>query len=182
MRRAISWEYWAPKSRTTIDWVSTDECLKSESKCKGDRCWLLALSCCISDAGEMQDDPMLAVDAMRKASCCELTTEILRSAQDDSVNVSRRLRSLVASWNVAEDQFGCVDCRARVSVGIEIRAVLGQRWLRRLSTHWRVWHFYHCYVCRQASHVQKICYGEVKKSYQQHAAQHYARGQDRGES
>jgi hypothetical protein len=30
----MSWEYWAPKSRTTIDWVSTDECLKSESKCK----------------------------------------------------------------------------------------------------------------------------------------------------
>src|SRR5580704_16545983 len=43
MRRAISWEYWAPKSRTTIDWVSTDECLKSEGKCKGEgRFWLLA--------------------------------------------------------------------------------------------------------------------------------------------
>src|ERR1700677_3903557 len=34
MRRAISCEYWAPKSRTTIDWVSTDECLKLGRKCK----------------------------------------------------------------------------------------------------------------------------------------------------
>src|ERR1700674_2911043 len=28
MRRAISCEYCAPKSRTTMDWVSTDECLR----------------------------------------------------------------------------------------------------------------------------------------------------------
>src|SRR5712692_4717486 len=35
MRRAISCEYWAPKSRTTMDWVSTDKCLRSRRKCKG---------------------------------------------------------------------------------------------------------------------------------------------------
>src|SRR5712692_12003900 len=28
MRRAINCEYCAPKSRTTMDWVSTDECLR----------------------------------------------------------------------------------------------------------------------------------------------------------
>src|SRR6185437_1866362 len=33
-RRAISCEYCAPKSRTTIDWDSTDECLKSAVLCK----------------------------------------------------------------------------------------------------------------------------------------------------
>src|ERR1700688_2063927 len=33
-RRAISCEYCAPKSRTTIDWVSTDEFLRSELPCK----------------------------------------------------------------------------------------------------------------------------------------------------
>src|SRR5207302_3530307 len=33
-RRAISWEYWAPKSRTTIDWVSTNEFLRSKVPCK----------------------------------------------------------------------------------------------------------------------------------------------------
>src|SRR5258708_36200485 len=33
-RRAISCEYCAPKSRTTIDWVSTDEVLRSLSPCK----------------------------------------------------------------------------------------------------------------------------------------------------
>src|SRR5438874_3912626 len=33
-RRAISCEYCAPKSRTTIDWDSTDEFLKSELPCK----------------------------------------------------------------------------------------------------------------------------------------------------
>src|ERR1700685_2385833 len=42
MRRAINCEYCAPKSRTTmawlsLDWVSTDECLKSASQCKGRR-------------------------------------------------------------------------------------------------------------------------------------------------
>src|SRR5206468_2952826 len=36
-RRAISCEYCAPKSRTTIDWVSTDEFLKSEVSCKANR-------------------------------------------------------------------------------------------------------------------------------------------------
>src|SRR5438552_14807256 len=34
MLRAISCEYCAPKSRTTIDWVSTDEFLRSLSPCK----------------------------------------------------------------------------------------------------------------------------------------------------
>src|ERR1700722_15789761 len=34
-RRAISCEYCAPKSKTTIDWDSTDEFLKSEVLCKG---------------------------------------------------------------------------------------------------------------------------------------------------
>src|SRR5438445_4195178 len=33
-RRAISCEYCAPKSRTTIDWVSTNEFLRSLSQCK----------------------------------------------------------------------------------------------------------------------------------------------------
>src|SRR5438094_3896641 len=33
-RRAISCEYCAPKSRTTIDWVSTDEFLRSLVQCK----------------------------------------------------------------------------------------------------------------------------------------------------
>src|SRR6185312_4928619 len=33
-RRAINCEYCAPKSRTTIDCDSTDECLKSEVPCK----------------------------------------------------------------------------------------------------------------------------------------------------
>src|SRR5437588_5428746 len=33
-RRAISCEYCAPKSRTTIDWVSTDEFLRSPVQCK----------------------------------------------------------------------------------------------------------------------------------------------------
>src|SRR5882762_4715212 len=33
-RRAISWEYCAPKSKTTIDWVSTDEFLRSLPLCK----------------------------------------------------------------------------------------------------------------------------------------------------
>src|SRR5438094_10559617 len=33
-RRAISCEYCAPKSRTTIDWVSTDEFLRSLPLCK----------------------------------------------------------------------------------------------------------------------------------------------------
>src|SRR6185437_7048367 len=33
-RRAISCEYCAPKSKTTIDWDSTDEFLKSEVPCK----------------------------------------------------------------------------------------------------------------------------------------------------
>src|SRR6266700_3657107 len=36
-RRAISWEYCAPKSRTTIDWVSTDEFLRSRLCCKEKR-------------------------------------------------------------------------------------------------------------------------------------------------
>src|SRR5579883_461317 len=35
IRRAISCEYCAPKSRTTIDGVSTDECLRSWEQCKG---------------------------------------------------------------------------------------------------------------------------------------------------
>src|ERR1700751_3213678 len=33
-RRAISCEYCAPKSRTTIDWVSTNEFLRSARCCK----------------------------------------------------------------------------------------------------------------------------------------------------
>src|SRR5947208_14939335 len=33
-RRAISCEYCAPKSRTTIDWASTDEFLRSPVQCK----------------------------------------------------------------------------------------------------------------------------------------------------
>src|SRR5579872_2248674 len=36
-RRAINCEYCAPKSRTTIDCDSTDECLKSEVPCKANR-------------------------------------------------------------------------------------------------------------------------------------------------
>src|SRR5579863_4758444 len=36
-RRAISCEYCAPKSRTTIDWVSTNEFLKSAIRCKEER-------------------------------------------------------------------------------------------------------------------------------------------------
>src|ERR1700730_3115134 len=35
-RRAISCEYCAPKSRTTIDWISTDEFLKSALPCKAE--------------------------------------------------------------------------------------------------------------------------------------------------
>src|SRR5580693_3666693 len=35
MRRAMSWEYCAPKSRTTMDWVSTDEFLRLRGVCKG---------------------------------------------------------------------------------------------------------------------------------------------------
>ena len=33
-RRAISYDYCAPKSRTTIDWVSNNEFLKSAMRCK----------------------------------------------------------------------------------------------------------------------------------------------------
>src|SRR5260370_36893367 len=36
-RRAISCEYCAPKSRTTIDWVSTNEFLRSSLPCKEER-------------------------------------------------------------------------------------------------------------------------------------------------
>src|SRR5258708_18562971 len=36
-RRAISCEYCAPKSRTTIDWVSTNEFLRSVVRCKEER-------------------------------------------------------------------------------------------------------------------------------------------------
>src|SRR6478752_6610733 len=35
MRRAMSCEYCAPKSRTMMDWVSTDEFLKLRGACKG---------------------------------------------------------------------------------------------------------------------------------------------------
>src|SRR5260370_41787829 len=36
-RRAISFEYCAPKSRTTIEWVSTNEFLRSSLPCKEER-------------------------------------------------------------------------------------------------------------------------------------------------
>src|SRR5580700_6695899 len=35
MRRAMSCEYCAPKSRTTMDWVSTDEFRRLMGECKG---------------------------------------------------------------------------------------------------------------------------------------------------
>ena len=43
----------------------------------------------------------------------------------------------------------------------------------RLSAHWRVGHFYHGYVGREASHIEKISDSEIKQGHQQNAAEHH---------
>src|SRR5580704_11570713 len=92
MRRAISWEYWAPKSRTTIDWVSTDECLKSRSKCKGEgRFWLLAAGSNCSAVCET------------RTSGAEARFFWPFNGTAEAVASQNRSLGLAVCWNVAED-------------------------------------------------------------------------------